>query len=590
MPTPLPTSFGDRFDIEAALPETPFERTFRAHDKVLQRDVLLKLPAREAFAGWSAPIHDRILREARALAKLHHEHVAPIHWVEATPEGPLLVLDLPAGELLAERLQRSPLDVPETIALGVQIGQALAHVHLQGVVHRAVGPASIRLLANGRAQLGAFTFAKEFGQRGQGSSLAHAQLGAAVRPEHLPVYSAPEQLAGQTADPRADVFALGCTLFRCLAGQDAFPPGRAHGAPPDLRKLRPDVDRRLAEVIRKCLLFAKTARYATAQEVVEALQAVASGGVAGGGGRHGWLAAAAVALLAIGAWGASWLLAGDGAMAARGVDDDRSIRERQVRVYRPDYEGVHGLFIGIGKAYGRTDWPVLTNPPREVEAVVAQLRRNDEQWRVPGAIVTLPEHEATFEAILGQLERLERVGEEDAVLIYFAGHGARDEDSFGLVAADAQGTIVKGTGYVRRELLTSFTKRCRAKHVLIVLDCCHSGAVFDIGRGTGRDPEADAGPSPGAHRRQRFSREFLCSAGAGQPASDGAELSPFCLQLLAELGRPADPDRAYVAACHLAGRIGEAMEAGGRRGGMQLPAFQQNVRDQGSFVFRLPPK
>jgi hypothetical protein len=597
MATPLPTSLGGRFDVDEVLLETPFERAFRAHDKVLQRDVLLKLPARAAFDGWSAPVQERLLREARALAKVRHENIAPIHWVEATPEGPLLVLDLPAGELLAERLARGRLDGPATIALGVQIAGALAHVHLQGVVHRAVGPSSIRLLANGKAQLGAFTFAKEFGQRGQGSSLAHAQLGEATRPEHLPDYAAPEQLAGHAADPRADVFALGCTLFRCLAGQDPFPPGQATARPLDLRTLRPDVDRGLAEVIHKCLLFGKTARYATAQEVLDALQALGQGAARRRRVPRRGLAALGVAGLVLVLWlpggGSAAETGGPAAgtggerLGAAAVLPDARYQHR----YEPDYARVHGLFVAIGAAYTGPDWSPLRSPVHEVDAVVARLRANDPMWSAPDAVTKLLDEAATSVAIMAALDRISRTAkQEDAVLVYFSGHGTRDGRAFALCASDAHGPIATGGGYLRREALLNFTDRCEAKHVLVVLDCCHSSAIFDLPELGTRGRAADSGSQPGAYHRRRFSREFLCSAGADERASDGDGMSPFCRQLLTELARPADAERTYLAARHLAGRIEEAMEHGARGGMLQVPAFRQAADEAGSFVFQLAPK
>jgi hypothetical protein len=584
MQTPLPTSLGDRFAIEEALPETPFERCFRAHDRLLKRDVLLKLPGRGAIAAWSTPIQDRMLREARALAKIRHEAVAAILWVENTPDGLLLVLEPPAGESLAERLQRGPLEVAETVSLGVQIGNALGHVHAQGIVHRAVGPAAIRLLGNGKAQLGAFTFAKEFGLHGEASSIAHARLEDPATVVHLPAYAAPEQFAGQAADARADVFALGCTLFRCLTGRDPFPAGQPPAAPPDPRRLRPEVGRALAEVVQKCMLFAKSARFSTAQDVVAALQAAAAAPTPAPPSRRGWIAAASVAAVATLLWGARGLWDDDSA-ATRG-DGEPQFAARQAATYRPDYARVHGLFVAIGEAYAGSGWQPLANPVREVDAVVAQLQANDPMWRAPGAVATLRDREATYDSIRAQLERLVAEAEpDDAVLVYFAGHGARQGDSFGLCTADVRGAIENGTGYLRRETLTTFLKRCAAKHVLVVLDCCHSGAVFDVERGRSVDEERAAA---GAHHRRRFSREFLCSAGADQPAADGAGLSPFCRLLLEELRRPATAERDFVAARHLAGRIGEAMDLKLARCGMpQLPAFHQGATQQGSFVFRL---
>lgn len=587
MGTSLPEALGARFDGVEPVAATPFERTFRAHDRVLHRDVLLKLPAREAAAGWSAPVADRMLREARALARIRHANVTPILWVEPTPEGPLLVLEPPDGETLAERLQRGPLDVDETIALGMQLGSALAAVHLGGVVHRAVGPTTVRLLANGRAQLGSFTFAKDHHCHGLGTSIVHARDGATPQPA-LPDYSAPEQIAGQAADPRADVYALGCTLFRCLAGEDPFPTGAPHGAPPDLRRRRPDAPRRLAEVVRRCMQSARTARYATAQEVVDALQAVRTVAPAPRPLRRTALAAAAAAGIGLIAWVANLGRDDDGAPLARG--DEHAVEDRRyLDDFGPEYRRVHGLFVAIGPGYAGTRLPPLQNPGREVEQVIAQLRTNDPMWAEPGAIRVLADREATATAILGELQRLQQEARrEDAVLLYFAGHGERRGLTFGFAAADAAGTVDNGPGYVRREVIHTFLRECHAKHVLVVLDCCHSGAVLDAGLFAprrGRSPD-DRDALAGARHRQRFSREVLCSARAHQTASDGTDLSPFCRHLLDQLRQPASAARPFVAARFLSSRIEEAMDQGLV---LQEPTFRQVAEQEGSFVFRLAP-
>ena len=592
MATPFPSSLGARFEVEEALTETPFERTFRAHDNVLQREVLLKLPAHAAFEGWTAPTKERLLREARALARIRHESVTPIHSVEETPEGPLLVLDLPEGELLGDRLQRGPLEIAEAVSIGVQIAGALAHVHLQGVVHRAVGPATVRVLANGRAQLGSFTFAKEFGVRGLGTSMMHKHRGTAEVVRHLPEYPAPEQLAGRPADPRVDVYALGCMLFHCLAGREAFAPGHEDEPPPNLRTLRKEVDKPLAEVVRKCMQPEKSARYATAQEVVDALQTMPKH-EAGGVGRR-WqvasLAGAAGLLLLL------WIARGawPGEAATRGNRTVDAVEDaRYQETYGPDYARLHGLFIAIGPGYEGTALRKLENPVREVTAVAAQLRANDPMWSAPGAIKMLVDKEATFAAIQGELRRLAaEAAKEDAVLVYFSGHGESRGHSFGLCAQDVRGSLEDGTGYLRREVLHTFLEDCKSKHVLVVLDCCHSGSVFEtgtIGASKGRVID-DRDANPGAHHRRNFSREFLCSAAANQQASDGHGLSPFCELLLQQLRQPATDDRQYIAARYLSGHVEEAMDQRlSRHGAMQVPKFRQLSEQQGSFVFHLAP-
>lgn len=583
----------DRFEILEVLADTPLARILRANDSVLQREVMIKLPATRASATWSAKEKDRLLREARAVAKIHHENIAPIHWVEETSDGPMLVLDLPEGETLAERLEHGTLEPGEVIAIGTAVAEALAQAHYNGVVHRGVGPSSIRLLPNGKVQLGAFTFAKGFGVHDQASSLYHGERETAADATELPDYSAPEQLAGHAAEPRSDIFALGCTLFRCLAGHDPFVPGRESEPVPDLRKLRKDVGKPLAEVIRKCVMYGKTARFTDANQLAEALKAAGERAAAGGPRRGPVIAltaAAAVVVVTAAVLGPQ-LLDGGGS-ATRGDGDPPTATEdvRYQHTYGPDYSKVHGLFIGIGDAYRDTDWPPLKNPVTEARKISAQLRKNDPMWRRDGAITLLEEDEATYAAIERELERLVRDAEkEDAVLIYFAGHGKRDGRSFGLCTADVDGDIRNGTGYLRRDVLVTYLDRLKAKHALVVLDCCHSGAVFEGAEPTrGRDPNLTAAPAPGAHHRRNFSREFLCSAAADELAADGTRMSPFATLLLAQLSQPATSERRYLATRYLSSYIAEGMDQRvSHTSRMQVPKFRQLSEQEGSFVFRL---
>lgn len=592
MSSPMPSGLPPRLQVEELLMESPFERVFRAHDSLLQRDVMVKLPATQALATWSAPVRERLLREARALAKIRHPGIAAIHTVEETLEGPALVMDLPEGELLAERLQRGPLEIAEVVAIGIRLGEALAHVHLQGIVHRGVGPSAIRLFADGRVQLGLFTFAKEFGSRGHVSSLMHGHRMDEQAARHLPDYSAPEQLAGQPADPRADVFALGCTLFRCLTGQDAFPPGREHEPMPELRKLRREVPAALAEVVRKCTLHGKTARFPTAHAVVEALRATESAaGVGGVSRRSAVLLLLAAACVGVGAFFVTRRVGVDSDL--RGFDAAREgdFENRYAKSYAGDYAHVLGLFVGIGTAYGDRAFSALRNPVGEVEAVTKQLAENDPKWAAPGAIRKLLDHDATKEGIVAAMHDIqEKATADDGVLFYFAGHGSNDGAIFGIAAADAASANPDDAGFLRRERLLNFVTRCRAKHVLVILDCCHAGAVFDFGASRG----AVAGRPPGRvepadWRMQHFSREFLCSAGKDEAARDGVVRSPFCEALLQQLTKTVGPGESpYLPARYLGSDIARALEPSNHRAGpLQMPEIRPMLQQEGSFLFRL---
>ncbi|MFT4513489.1 MAG: serine/threonine protein kinase [Planctomycetota bacterium] len=578
----------DRFDVIEELGDTALELTVRAHDSLLQRDVMLKLPARSVATTWSAKVRERLLREARAVAKIRHECIAPIHWVEETADGPLLVLDLPEGEALAERLEHDTLDPAETIALGRSVADAMAEVHYNGIVHRCIGPSSIRLLPNGKVQLGAFTFAKEYGAHHGVSSLHHGKREDTKLAPLLPDYSAPEQLAGYAAEPRSDIFALGCTLFRCLAGRDPFEPGREHEPMPDLRHLRKDVSKPLAEVIRKCTMFCKPARFATARDVADALKAIEEKATTATGPSRTTTFAFVGAGLACIALLAMFLppMFGPASATMRGEVADAEIVARYQATYGPSYKRVHGLFVGIGEAYDGTSWAPLKNPVREIQEVSSQLQANDKQWAREGAVQLLRDSEATFQRVTGALETLVHNAEpEDAVLIYFAGHGTKHYRSFGICLADAEGDIRNGTGYLRREELCTYLDRIVAKHVLVILDCCHSGAVFDLGNMRGRTPGKEK-RHPGDYHRKNFSREFLCSTAADELAADGTRMSPFANLLLKELRKT---ERPYVAAQFLSSNIAEEMvDKGSRSGRVQVPRYK--MEQEGSFVFMLRGK
>ncbi|MBL8750590.1 MAG: caspase family protein [Planctomycetes bacterium] len=589
----LPPAIAARFRVEGVLTDTPFEVTLRAFDEVLQRPVVLKLPAREAAAHWTAPVRERLLREARALARIRHTGVAAILDVVETADGPLLVLEANEGELLADRLRDGALAETATVALGIAIGEALAQVHAEGVVHRAVGPSTIRLLASGSARLGAFTFAKEFGPRDLGTSLHHRAAGTGPFAAAGPDYSAPEQVAGRAADPRADVFALGCTLYQCVVGRE---PSFVDGTQIELGALRtkqPRVDPRLVEVIRTCTLFAKTARFSTAADVVAALRRIDGterrGAASWSPGRRGVLLLAAAGLVAIGgAWLGPWSRAATGADGGRSDGGQRD--PRYTREFSAEYRNVHGLFVGIDD-YRGTGMHDLANPVHEIETVAAQLRANDAAWKRDGAQVLLCDTSASDAAIRRELQRLRGVGTDDAVLVWLAGHGVRQGRSFGFCARDMRGPLEGGSGYLRSAEIWTFLDECPAKHVLVVLDCCHSGAVLEEEAAAVRRGRAVVEQDVvAAHHRRLFSREFLCSSSANQEASDGLGLSPFCALVLEELRRPATRERPYVVGRFLSSRVEEGMDHRLARFGVQQTArFAQTATDAGSFVFMLAP-
>lgn len=595
--------FPARFEQVEELSSTPLERTFRAVDTLLQREVLLRLPPVEAWSGWSADVRLRLLREAQALAKIQHDGVASVLWVEEIEDGLLVVQNPPAGERLGEALKHGAMTVDAVVDLGIELGRALAAVHFANVVHRGVGVDAVWILPNGRARLGAFHFAKALDARLGGSSLNHGlrkKSGADEEAAWLPPYSAPEQLAGKSADARADVFALGCLMFRCLTGHDPLLAVEG-GQMPDVRSARKDVPKAVADVVRRCMLVEKTARFPTAQAVAEALEA---GKVSGGGGgsssRRGVLSAVAAVVLVGGA--AMWFGGGSGSDIKIDRDSDSVAGhggeyERSKVAYSRSYAKGHALLIGIGDRYRGTPYAPLVTPVAEVRAVAQRLKQVDPQLWTDASVEVLQEADATAKKIGDKLRRLqESAQKDDCILVYFAGHGQKldGSDGYWLVANDAQDKYPSpagSIGYVADTALTDL-RNSEAKHVLVVLDCCYAGRVGDRlfagERDLGRAPECDDDTSATKHELDYCShraRQWLLSTSKDKTAADGTDgLSPFCREFLAAL-TPLDPKVRYVTA----GMVKEQIAA--RVKGAQLPVLREfDFEDNGTFVFFLPGK
>ena len=541
----------------------------------------------------------RLLREAQALAKIQHEGVASVLWVEEIEDGLLVVQNPPVGERLGDALQHGAMTVDAVVVLGIELGEALAAVHMANVVHRGVGADAVWIQPNGRARLGAFHFAKALDARLGGSSLNHGlrkKPGAVEEAMWLPPYSAPEQLAGKSADARADVFALGCLMFRCLTGHDPLLAVEG-GQMPDVRSARKDVPKAVADVVRRCMLVEKTARFPTAQAVAEALEAVkAPAGGGGSGSRRGVLSAVAAVVL-VGA-AALWFQGGGGGGPTRTPPSSEPGGEPDTSkvVYSRSYAKGHALLIGIGKAYGGSHYQKLSTPVAEVTAVKQALIAADPRLWTESSIEILPEDQATHQVITSKLDQLRaKAAPDDCVFVYFAGHGARLSgdaglDGFWLVAKDVESPMPESggsKGYVDEKALTNL-RATKAKHVLVVLDCCYAGKVggLFVGKRAGGRPLAESrtdAASTEVDYCTKLTRQFLMSTAEDKTASDGIDgMTPFCRALLEQLRPGRDP---YITATELQVRIAKMV---GERQRPLLKSF--GGKEDGEFVFFLPGK
>ena len=259
---------------------------YRARDCRLDRSVAIKVITSSRSASRTS--RERLQREARAIARLSHPYICTLYDVGEQDGSTFLVMELVEGETLAERLQRGPLSVEQTLAIGVQIGEALDAAHRKDIVHRDLKPENL-IFAAGGVKLLDFGLAKlreaeyEDSLRVPTKSFQLTAEGAVVGT--LP-YMAPEQIDGRQTDARTDVFSLGVVLYEMIAGRRPFEGDtRASlmvailsGEPRSLAEIRPPMPAAVEHVIRRCLAKEPDERWQTARDLAAELRWIAAGG------------------------------------------------------------------------------------------------------------------------------------------------------------------------------------------------------------------------------------------------------------------------------------------------------------------------
>ncbi len=167
----------------------------------------------------SETILKRFQREAHAVARLRHRNIVNVHEFGRDGEWDYIAMELVPGQSLDMVLRDSPPEPQQVLQWGVELAEALAHAHEQGVVHRDVKPANIMITPAGRPVLLDFGLA-----RMTGSEATRLTTGFAGTPQ----YAAPEQLIddGDNVGGRTDIYALGVTLYEALTGQLPYESGR----------------------------------------------------------------------------------------------------------------------------------------------------------------------------------------------------------------------------------------------------------------------------------------------------------------------------------------------------------------------------
>ncbi len=244
---------------------------YRAHDEQLDRDVAIKVLRPGSLADEAA--HKRFRKEALSLARLNHPNIATVHEFGSQDGVDFLVTEYIAGITLDAKLARGPLVSAEVVRLGVQLAAGLAAAHQQGIVHRDLKPGNLRLTTDGRLKILDFGLAQIMPQAseiGLAATLTQSQETSGTLP-----YMSPEQLSGEMADARSDIWAAGAVLYEMAVGKRPFTqsvPGLLinailNQAPEPPSKLNPTVPAALDAVIVRALARDRAQRYATASDL-----------------------------------------------------------------------------------------------------------------------------------------------------------------------------------------------------------------------------------------------------------------------------------------------------------------------------------
>jgi eukaryotic-like serine/threonine-protein kinase len=262
---------------------------YRARDSRLRREVAVKvLPP--SFAKDSDRLR-RFEQEARMVGALNHPNILAIFDVGSQDGTPYLVSELLEGQSLREHMQGAPVPQRKAVDYGTQIARGLAAAHEKGVVHRDLKPDNIFVLHDGRIKILDFGLAKLLHDDAPNSAQPDLQTVDQEHPATTPGhvmgtvgYMSPEQVRGQGADHRSDIFALGAILYEMLTGKRAFKRDSSvetmnailKEEPPELEETVPGLTPGLDRVVRHCLEKNPVQRFQSASDIAFDLETLSS--------------------------------------------------------------------------------------------------------------------------------------------------------------------------------------------------------------------------------------------------------------------------------------------------------------------------
>jgi serine/threonine protein kinase len=287
------------YEIVAALGAGGMGEVYRARDTRLGREVAIKVLSQHLSAN--PDLKARFEREAKAISALNHPHICHLYDVGSQDGTDFLVMELLEGESLAQRLQRGPVPLKQSLEVGAQIAEALEKAHKSGIVHRDLKPGNVMLTKSG-AKLLDFGLAKGMvtaaaGVHGSAPSFTAVATVSGPSPASPLTtagsivgtiqYMAPEQVEGKDADARSDIFSLGAVLYEMVTGKRAFA-GKSQISvasailekdPEPISTLQPLTPPAFERVVATCLAKTPDERFQTAHDLRLQLKWIAEGGI-----------------------------------------------------------------------------------------------------------------------------------------------------------------------------------------------------------------------------------------------------------------------------------------------------------------------
>jgi serine/threonine-protein kinase len=270
------------YEVVSAIGAGGMGEVYRARDTRLDRTVAIKvLPENH---GADPQFRERFDREARAISQLDHPHICALYDVGDQAGTAYLVMQYLEGETLADRLAKGALQLDQALTIAIEVGSALDKAHRAGIVHRDLKPGNIMLTKTGAKLL-------DFGLAKSTSPMA-AVAGLSALPTTPPnltaqgtivgtfQYMAPEQIEGQEADARTDIFAFGAVLYEMVTGKKAFT-GKTHASlissilkdePRPIAELQPLTPLQLDHIVGRCLAKDPDERWQSAADLTRELR------------------------------------------------------------------------------------------------------------------------------------------------------------------------------------------------------------------------------------------------------------------------------------------------------------------------------